>query len=141
MSRNCESFYESLDKLGMIEKEKVVKEPRRCREKFNGYMWEAEKKVTLVDGRVLVFYLWHHYCNDPGNDWKPVGRELDVFFTLTSIKIDGCFQDAYGHVIYDGQKVYGTKKSMSMNEEYRSIVKKKIFDGSWKEDDNIFLVL
>ena len=132
-------LYAQFKKLDLIEKEEYTKTPRRCRGKFSGYMWEAEKKVTLKDRRKFIFYMWHHYSNDPGNDWEPMGRELDNAFAVKFIKIDGCFCDVYQHLIYNEQKVYGTKKSM--DEGYRSVAKQKILDGSWETDDDIFLVL
>lgn len=136
------SLYSRLNESGLIDKEVYTRELYRDREKAIGFMWSGEKTIFLKDGREFRFSMYHHCTNDNGsNSWKPSEKDLEMGFRPKFVTIDGELQNATWHTKYTNEHVYGSKKGFFTNNRYEKIMKKKIADGSWKDDDDIHIII
>src|SRR5690348_16160971 len=64
-----------LKEAQLIQTETFRQKLSRRREKTMGYMWEAEMEVKLIDGLRLIFYFWHHFHDDDGEEWYPSQKQ------------------------------------------------------------------
>ena len=136
------TLYARFKEAELIEKEVYTESPFRVQQKTMGYMWSGKKTLFLKDGREFRFSIWHHFMDDVGTIlWKPSEKKMEKAFKPILITIDGCLYDVNWHTEYMDKHIYGTKKGKFMNHKYSQIIKKKIKDGSWKEDSDIHIII
>lgn len=142
---NGKGLYLRFKEADFIKDEKYTMNPSRSREKVMGFMWEGELEVTTKDNLHFVFFFWHHYHNDTGGDWYPSKEMLDSIWCVKWIPQERSptteLVDANWHKIHIDDRIYISKKGFFGNDKRCNQIKQSIKDGTWEQDDDIWLLI
>ena len=131
------SIYNCLIESGNIKKITDTKPIIREREKSCGYMWSGEREIEMTNGDKFIFSMWHHYEQDPGENWKPTEKEILYALRPRFVTINNKMYDATWHTVYYKNDIYGSIKGFSHEINFEKNILKKIKNGTWKYDEDI----
>jgi hypothetical protein len=130
----------------MIKEGRFRRGPTRVREKARGWMWEAEYEVITKDGKMFIFYMWHHFVEDDGSEeWKPsIGQVIKYMYCQFVPCGDGDKHVSHSwHSSFVDGVYYTSKKGFFSyeNRNYQEEVIKQIKNGEWEANPDIELLL
>ena len=140
------SIYNILVQRNIIKEERFRKEPTKKKEKARGWMWEAEYEVITKDGKMFIFYMWHHFFEDDGSkEWKPSIGDIRTHMYCKFVPCgDGDKRVSHSwHSSLVNGVYYTSKKGFFgyKNRTYQEEVIKQIKNGEWKTNPDIELLL
>ena len=139
------SLYQRFKEAQLIQSETVSQKPGRMRAKAMGWMWEAEMEVILTDGLRFIFYFWHHFHDDDGDEWSPSEKQLDAAWSTKFVpktqSPTSKLTDAYWHTFYKDGHVYISKKGTFGGKRIKEEIIQEITDGSWESDPDLWMLI